>query len=189
MNLYILRKFSLLLSLFSILVVLAIDLVLPLGIADGILYVFSIILLYNERKKTVVLATIAVTMLTVFMFLHQVDANTPLRYYINRGLAVLTIWIVLMLILVQKTLQEKVTENCRVYTENLEDIMHNISHHVRTPIVRTQGISYLIEEGLVKNEEEITTILSSLKENLNYLDTYTRDLSTLVSEKKSNIRE
>lgn len=71
------------------------------------------------------------------------------------------------------------------YILELEKLLYKISHEVRHPVVQILGISELLDRSLVP-EEEINTMVESIKQSAIILDSYTRDLTAFVTVMKNN---
>lgn len=71
------------------------------------------------------------------------------------------------------------------YIKKLEEVLFKISHEVRHPVVQILGVSELIEQAGVP-EEDLPMLVNSLKQSAVQLDSYTRDLTSFVTTLKNN---
>lgn len=76
--------------------------------------------------------------------------------------------------------------NWQLNINHLEDILFTLSHKVRLPVTNIIGISNLLDEDSV-NEEELKQITSYMKESASTLDKFIKEMSSLVSNHKLNI--
>lgn len=81
---------------------------------------------------------------------------------------------------------KKAEESHKEYILGLEEIIFITSHKVRQPITQIQGISSLLNETIV-TQEEIKEIIQFLKEPIKSLDAFTRELTTYVCQLQSKL--
>lgn len=78
---------------------------------------------------------------------------------------------------------KKAEQEKQQYINDLEQMMFMTSHKVRHPISQLIGISNLLEEELSK--EEVTGIISYIKNSILSLETFTRELTMFIHESKN----
>lgn len=93
---------------------------------------------------------------------------------VSEGLFILSIDITKRKHAEQKTLN---------YVEALEKMLFMTSHKVRQPIANIMGISNLLDNNLTTTEE-LSKIVSYMKESAKSLDTFTKELTTYIAELK-----
>ena len=104
-------------------VFLAIDLVTPLGVADGTLYVAVVLLsLWGSNKWFTVLIATLCSILTVIGFFYSPPGGELWQVLSNRGLALFAIWVTAFLTLQRKRLEEERGQAVRRREKALEDV-------------------------------------------------------------------
>ena len=90
------RKFTkpFLSATISAALIFAIDLIVPLGVAVGVLYVSCIFLVVREHKKTIFFFAFVCSALTAIVPLITLTPATTWMAFVNRGISILAIWIV-----------------------------------------------------------------------------------------------
>lgn len=81
-------------SFVLIVLVFIIDLIIPLGVAVGVLYVCALALVKNKKKKTIMYLAILVTFLTAIIPVITLTDETTWMAFVNRGISILAIWII-----------------------------------------------------------------------------------------------
>jgi len=169
-------------------VVFSLDLMLPMGVANGTLYIALVLMgwWYPERKYIFILATIS-TILVVIGFVAEPlgYADHSLAEILNRMYALIVIWVVAfiqnyarkksdLLESSQKTvLQAKdVAESA---SRAKSDFLSSMSHELRTPMNAIIGFSEMIQHGTVGNinrqqKEYMGYILQSGQHLLNLIN-------------------
>ena len=74
---------------------------------------------------------------------------------------------------------KKAEESQKEYILGLEEMIFITSHKVRQPITQIQGISNLLE-GNTNTQDEIEEIIGYLKDPIQSLDTFTRELTAYI---------
>ena len=83
--------------------ILLLDIMIPLGVADGILYITLVLVaFYTKNKKFICLSAVASTLLTVAGFFMSPSGGELWQAIANRSLTILTIWIIAILCLLQR---------------------------------------------------------------------------------------
>jgi len=70
------------------------------------------------------------------------------------------------------------------YITNLEEMMFITSHKMRHPVTQIMGIESLLNYTLSKDELE--KMIGYIKESVNSLDTFTRELTLFIHNSKKN---
>lgn len=71
------------------------------------------------------------------------------------------------------------------YMQDLKEVLHKISHEVRSPVVQIMGISELLDNSLITTGD-LEHIVGAMKDSVVLLDTYTRDLTYFVNGMSDN---
>ena len=88
--------------------ILLLDIMIPLGVAGGILYITLVLVaFFTKNKKFIYLSAIAGTLLTVAGFFVSPSGGELWQIIANRSLTILTIWIIAILCLLQRGHSEK----------------------------------------------------------------------------------
>ena len=83
--------------------ILLLDIMIPLGVADGILYVTLVLVaFFTKNKKFIYLSAFAGTLLAVAGFFMSPSGGELWQVIANRSLTILTIWIIAILCLLQR---------------------------------------------------------------------------------------
>ncbi len=69
---------------------------------------------------------------------------------------------------------------------HLEDVLFALSHKVRLPITNILGISNLLEEEKI-DQEELNKIVGYMKDSVNSLDTFVKEITCLISTHKQKV--
>ncbi len=78
--------------------------------------------------------------------------------------------------------------NWQLNINHLEDVLFALSHKVRKPVTNILGISNLLDEESI-DEEELKKITSYMKESVSTLDKFIKEMTNLVSNHKLNVLE
>lgn len=70
------------------------------------------------------------------------------------------------------------------YINNLEEMMFMTSHKMRHPVTQIMGIESLLNYNLSK--EELVKVIGYMKESVNSLDNFTRELTLFIHNSKKN---
>lgn len=73
---------------------------------------------------------------------------------------------------------KRIQEIQKEHITGLEKMMYMVSHEVRQPVAQLLGLSNLLQK--TKTEKPLTTILNYIRESINALDHYTRDLTKFL---------
>lgn len=79
--------------------------------------------------------------------------------------------------------KKKVEEERIEHIKSLEEMIFMTSHQVRQPILNLLGLANQLED-FTNTKEEVTNIINSIKESVLSLDSFTKDLTTLIYNKK-----
>lgn len=167
---------------FVLLIGFVIDLIAPLGIAVGILYLFSFLLVCKQNKKTILIFAIIASVLTIIKFIIFFSPETNYLVYINRFITIGIIWIIAILTIRHSRLIEQINSERNAYTKELEEMLFMTSHEVRRPISSCLGLMNLIENGKPLNQEELWKIIEHLKSSALELDEFTKKLTKFIYE-------
>ena len=169
-------------------VVFSLDLMLPMGVANGTLYIALVLMgwWYPERKYIFILATISTILVVIgYMAEPQGYADHSLAEILNRIYALIVIWVVAfiqkyarkksdLLESTQKTvLQAKdVAESA---SRAKSDFLSSMSHELRTPMNAIIGFGEMIQHGTVgkinrQQKEYMGYILQSGQHLLNLIN-------------------
>lgn len=135
-----------LISLITLAFIFAIDLLVPLGVSIGVLYVFCFLLIIGQTKKTILTFAIIITILIILKLVIYYTADITLIIFANRILSIFVIVISAFLALRNRNLYEK-TERERKYrlrlleekNEELESMDDAINTYLLFSISNTKG--------------------------------------------------
>lgn len=138
---------TLFLGIISLIIIFIIDIMLPLGIAVGILYMFCLIIVSDLSKKTILVfgsISIILTLSKLFVFYQSGDTNwlaIPNRL-ITVFTLIVTIWIVLLRKHTLNTNEKIKAKNLSLLIENnnnLEELQQAIDSHLTISITDLNG--------------------------------------------------
>jgi PAS domain S-box-containing protein len=84
------------------------------------------------------------------------------------------------------TARKKAEMNRQEYTDALEEMLFSFSHKIRRPVASCLGLIDVLSSGKF-SEKEIEQFIAYFKESAGELDSYTRELTGLLHQKKLNI--
>lgn len=166
----------------TLLIVLVIDFLTPLGIAVGVLYIACFFLVCRESRKTIITFAIVTAALTLIKLLVFVSPETSYMAYVNRGITVVAIVVLGLLALRHRKLWEALNAQRNSHIKELEEMLFVTSHKVRRPISTCLGLMQLIDNTKPIDMNELRKIVEHLKENALELDTFTRELTKFIYE-------
>ncbi len=105
-----------------LLVILAVDLLIPLGVAAGVPYIAVVLTAWwmADRRTVFVLASISTLFVIIGYFFSQ-DAGIPWMVVANRAMAIFAIWTTATLLLIAKRSHEKQEERVQKRTRELRE--------------------------------------------------------------------
>ncbi|MFD0963283.1 sensor histidine kinase [Pseudofulvibacter geojedonensis] len=147
-----------LIVIFSSILLFTIDLILPLGLAIGLLYVLLVFcsLLFNKQKSPIYLSILS-TVLTLLGFFYSIETATVEWIVIsNRLLTILSIWAVGFLLFkiniktnnikkINYRLDEKL-EDLKLKNEELQQFSYITSHDLQEPIKNILSFTMFLKE-------------------------------------------
>lgn len=93
-----------------------IDIFIPLGVAVGVLYVCSIVLLIYEKEKIILFFSILTTFFILIVLILTATRDTTWTVYVNRYFSIITIWVLYYVSVKHKRLSER----NKIYMHQLE---------------------------------------------------------------------
>lgn len=145
------------LSLTVLVSIFILDLLVPLGVAIGILYIISVVVVLHEHKKTVVFIGGLSSFLTILIPLVTHTPETTWMAYVNRGISLVGIWATVFVVIKYEIQQsiEKQNRQLRQQNEQLEHFAYIASHDLNEPLrTITSFVDIIIEEYEDKLDED-----------------------------------
>ncbi len=84
--------------------------------------------------------------------------------------------------------QKKIEEERKTYLESLEDMLFMVSHEIRGPITRCQGLLNLMRENMVLTDEGMAEIVEHLLASASEMDLFSRKLNDKI-QKSFNVAD
>jgi len=148
---------SLIQAIVLLIIVFIIDLAIPLGVAVGVLYVCCIILLISESLKSILFFSISVSILILLVPLLTTTSETTWMAFVNRGISIISVWIVTFITTKNKRLSNKMDR----YTTQLEDKNRELekftyfaSHDLQEPLRTVISFVELMKREYSKKLDE-----------------------------------
>lgn len=179
------QKKSKILAAFFLLIIFFLDLIAPMGIAVGILYLFGFLLVCYQNKKMIITFALITSFLTLAKFIIFLSPGTNYMVYANRGITIILIWIITMLAIRHRRLTEVINSERRVYINELEKMLFITSHKVRQPITNILGLANQLDSP-PNSPEEIIKIIGYMKQSALSLENFTSELTTFIYDIKQN---
>lgn len=167
---------------FVLLIVFLLDLIVPLGIAIGILYLAGFLLVCSQNKKTIIIFALIASILTIIKFILFFSTETSYLAYVNRCITIGIIWIIAILALKHRTIIEQMSSERETYIKELEEMLFITSHEVRKPVSSCLGLMNLVESDKSLSQEELWKIIEHLKSSALELGSFTAKLTTFIYE-------
>jgi len=159
-----------------ILLIFIIDLAVPPGTAISILYVVSLGISFTlSNRKTITAAAIS-TILTIMDTALYYNPEMHHSVFANRILSIVLIWIFCYIILRYKDLRKQKDKEKEKYESCITKMHFIVSHQVRSPLCRIQGLTNHIDSSSI-TKEELESLSNHLKTSVTELDSFTFTLT------------
>lgn len=159
-----------------VLIIFVVDLIVPLGVAIAVLYLIPLVISYTLDKYKIIRLSIICTILTLIDTTDYYHIEMYYSVFTNKFLSILSIWISCFIILRYKDiLLQKDTEKQK-YLKSITEMLFQVSHQVRSPISRMQGLTNHIDSKAI-SKEELESLSIYLKDSVTELDIFTRTLT------------
>lgn len=125
------------------------DLIIPLGVAVGALYVCAILLVIRERKKVILIFAVVASLIAITKFLIFLTAQTSWMVYVNRFISLIVIWATAFLAMRYRALDEKEKREAVLIEQKnkeLEQFVYIASHDLKEPLRTVESVAGLLEE-------------------------------------------
>ena len=164
-----------------ILIIFIIDLVVPLGSSIAILYVVPLVISNTLSKKKIIVSATASTILTIVDLAIYYNSEMPYNIFTNKILCLFAIWMSCLIILRYKNLRTQKDSEKEKYLNSITEMLFQVSHQVRSPLCRIQGLTNHIDSQTI-SKEELESVSLYLKDSVVELDTFTRTLTNLLEK-------
>ena len=85
--------------------------------------------------------------------------------------------------------QKKAEEKRSEYLKTMEEMLHTVSHEIRSPIVTCQGLLMLMRDNLLTKEEEDRDVIPHLLASTKELDNYSRKLNQYLENNILSVQQ
>jgi len=140
-----------------LIVVFLIDVFIPLGVADGALYVCTIVLVMRERKRVITAFAVLTSFMALLKFYIFYTPDTSWMVYVNRSISLIVIWATASLAIRYRLLEEKEKKEALLIEQKnkeLEQFIYITSHDLKEPLRTIEGIVGLLEKEYDQNLDE-----------------------------------
>ena len=151
----------------------------PLGTAIAVLYIVPLVISYTLSKNKIITFAILSTTLTIIDTAIYYNTEVHYNVFTNRALSILTIWISYFIILRYKDIRIQKEIEKEKYLNSITEVLFKVSHQVRSPICRIQGLINHVDSHNI-SKEELESISIYLKDSVTELDTFTRTLTDFL---------
>jgi predicted membrane protein len=159
-----------------ILLIFIIDLAVPPGTAISILYVVPLVISIILSKKIIITAASMSTFLTIIDTALYYDPKIICSVFVDRALSISLIWISCYILLRHKDLRKEKDKEKEKYESSISKMHFMVSHEIRSPLCRIQGLTNHID-SLTITKEEIESLSNHLKTSVTELDSFTFTLT------------
>jgi predicted membrane protein len=159
-----------------ILLIFIIDLAVPPGTAISILYVVPLVISIMLSKKKIITAAAISTILTIIDTALYYNPEIICIILVDRALSISAIWIFCYIILQNKDLRKQKDIEKEKYETCITKMHFMVSHEIRSPLCRIQGLTNHID-SLTITKEELESLSNHLKTSVTELDSFTFTLT------------
>jgi signal transduction histidine kinase len=155
-----------------ILIIFIIDLAVPPGTAISILYVISLVISVTLSNRNIITAATTSTILAITDTALYYNTDINYSVFVDRALSISVIWISCSILLRYKDLRIQKDTEKEKYESCVTKIHFMVSHEIRSPLCRIQGLTNHIN-SLTITKEELESLSNHLKTSVTELDNFT----------------
>lgn len=160
-------------------IVLTLDLLLPLGVAVGVLYLFCFFLICRQKKNVIILFAFITSIMVIVKLIVFFNPETNWFVFANRGITLFVIFIIAILSIRHRTLVDRQNSERNTYIKELETMLFMTSHEVRQPIAHCLGLMNVIDISN-PSKEDLMKIYEHIRHSAGQLDTFTKKLTSFI---------
>ncbi|MFV8392077.1 hypothetical protein [Flavobacterium sp. LB2P6] len=164
-----------------VLIIFILDLKVPLGVAIAVLYIIPLVISYTLDKDKIIKLAIICTILTLIDTIDYYHIEMYYSIFTNKFLSILSIWISCFIILRYKEILLQKDKEKQKYLKSITEMLFQVSHQVRSPISRMQGLTNHIDSKAI-SKEELENLSIYLKDSVTELDIFTRTLTASLEK-------
>lgn len=139
-----------------VLIIFIIDLVVPLGVVIGVLYLVALALVADKGRKVIFRFALICSALALIKFAYYLSNDTNWVVYTNRIITIFSIWITAYLAsrLSFFEIQAKNAHVIQKKNEEIENFVFIASHDLNEPIKNMENLLILVKEDIDNKKED-----------------------------------
>ena len=145
-----------------IMLIFAVDINLPLGVAGGVPYIVVILLtLWNKKQSPSIYFAVICSIMVILGYHFSPAGGEAWKVFLNRSLAIFAVWVTAILVFKWKTHSNKIVEIEHRVVKEKEGIylatIHSSQHIINNMLNQLQYVKYVIKDNpeFDKKDEEI----------------------------------
>ncbi|MBB3697243.1 GHKL domain-containing protein [Flammeovirga yaeyamensis] len=166
-------------SSLAMIIIFMVDLYIPLGVAVGVMYVCCIALLLREKKDVTLKLSLLATFLTSIIPVLTFDERTTWMAFVNRGISILSIWILYIIAVQHKKLNDEKASYIKKLEQNnkeQEQFIYITSHDLQEPLNTISSFTSILKD-------KYSSVLDETgKKCVNYIHLSSQRMSTLIKD-------
>lgn len=166
-------------------VIFILDFILHPGAAIGILYLIPLTIAFKRNLEYVILYSVVTSLLIIIDGILFFSSQSHYSTIMDGAVSIVTIWLTTFISLRYKTLKIKNELQKEQHLKSIIELLFITSHKLRRPVCSLQGMEKLLYLHN-PSTEDLKKITSYMKESINELDVFTKELTHYLCEIKTH---